>query len=746
MNEYQEFLESKRIEAVPKGIEVSRDRLNPMLMPFQADLVEWALNIGRAGLFCDCGLGKTPMSLDWARIVCEETGGNVLILAPLAVSKQTMREAAKFHVEATLCRSQEDVKPGINITNYEMLSHFDSASFVGVVLDESSILKSFQGKTKVAIETAFKHTPYKLNCSATPDPNDLLELLNQSSHLGIMPSNEALARWFIVDSMHMGGYRLKKHAVKEFWGHVGTWAACVSMPLDMGYDNGDFVLPELTIEEILVDVDLQEDKGDLLFRIPDLNATSFNREKRLTLAARVERAREIVSRDDEQYAVWCDTNFEADALRAAIPEAVEVRGSDSTEKKEQAAIDFMDGKIRVLISKSSIFGYGLNLQNCHNTVFCGMSFSYERFYQTVRRFYRFGQKYPVNVWVILGKTEENILNIVKAKERQHEETKKNVVSALKTFNEMRRGRIELTMDYDANVQRGSKWTAINGDCIEEIKKIESGTVGLSIYSLPFSNLYIYSDSYRDMGNTKNDAEFFKQYEFLLDDLYRVTMPGRICAVHCKNLVNYKGRDGRAGLRDFRGDIIRAHLAHGWTYHSEVCIWKDPVIEMQRTKAHGLLYKQLRKDSTFSRQGLPEYLVIFRKWQGESDYDDTILPVTHTKTDFELDQWQRWASPVWMDIRQTNVLNVQAAREHEDEKHIAPLQLDVIERATVLWSNPGDLVFSPFMGIGSEGYVSVKLNRRFTGIELKTKYFHQAIGYLKQAETETEENMLFKVAP
>ena len=284
---------------------------------------------------------------------------------------------------------------------------------------------------------------------------------------------------------------------------------------------------------------------------------------------------------------------------------------------------------------------------------------------------------------------------------------------------------------------GTTWELYLGDCVEVIKEIADDSVGLSVFSPPFSGLYIYSDNLRDMGNTQDDAEFFEHFSYMLPDLYRVTMPGRIAAVHCKQLVNYRGRDGTAGLRDFRGDIIRAMQAAGFVYHSEVTIWTDPVHEMQRTKSHGLLYKQLRKDSTYSRQGLPEYLTIFRKWAGED-----ASPVTHTYDEFPLDQWQEWASPVWMDIRRTDVLNAKIARDDRDEKHICPLQLSVIERAVRLWTNPGDLVFSPFAGIGSEGHEAVRLGRRFVGIELKESYWKTACKNLADAEASLDHQSLF----
>jgi DNA modification methylase len=272
---------------------------------------------------------------------------------------------------------------------------------------------------------------------------------------------------------------------------------------------------------------------------------------------------------------------------------------------------------------------------------------------------------------------------------------------------------------------GDGWALYRGDCVEVAKGLPDESVHLSLYSPPFSSLYTYSDSERDMGNCSGDGEFFEHYGYLLPELYRATVPGRLSAVHCKQLVDYKGRDGAAGLRDFRGEIIRAHERCGWKYHSEVCIWTDPVLEMQRTKSHGLLYKQLRKDSTYSRQGLAEYVVVFRKWPESEDEEAREEPVSHAKDDFPLEAWQRYASPVWTDIRRTDVLNVQLAREDRDEKHICPLQLGVIERCVELWTNPGDVVLDPFAGLGSTLVRSVEMGRRAVGIELKGSYFDRA---------------------
>jgi DNA modification methylase len=290
-----------------------------------------------------------------------------------------------------------------------------------------------------------------------------------------------------------------------------------------------------------------------------------------------------------------------------------------------------------------------------------------------------------------------------------------------------------------NQASGDGWTLYNGDCVEVVRGLPDRSVGLSVYSPPFSNLYTYSASERDLGNSVDDRQFFTHYAFLVAELLRVTRPGRLCAVHCKDLVDYQGRDGRAGLRDFPGELIRIHEAAGWKYHSRVTVWKCPVTEMQRTKSHGLLYKQLRTDSTFSRQGLAEYVLVFRKWAAEGE---EISPVTHTHESFPLDQWQQWASPVWMDIDQTNVLNVAVAREDADQKHLCPLQLDLIERCVKLWSNAGDVVLSPFAGIGSEGVEALKARRSFVGVELKDAYYRRAATNLEAVVSSRAQRSVF----
>lgn len=432
--DYIDFLKSKQVTVMPSGFDVEVSELNSALFDWQKAIVKLALKKGKFALFLDTGLGKTLCQLVWADRVCKHTGGNVLILAPLAVSKQTQKEGEKFGIDVNICRSQEDVKNGINITNYEMLEHFDTSKFVGAVLDESSILKSYMGATKLSIINAFKDTPYKLSCTATPSPNNQMEILNQAEFLGIMKSHEALAIWFINDTSSSGNYQLKGHAIKSFWEWVSSWAVCISKPSEIGYSDEGYILPQLNEIEVIIPIDeTSEDIDEGFFRKIETNATAFHKEKRITAEQRAIKCAEIVNKDDEQYLIWCNTDYEADLLKKYVPTAIEVRGSDKPEHKEQAAIDFVNGNIRVLISKPRIFGYGLNFQNCHNTVFCGLDYSYESYYQSIRRFWRFGQKSEVNAYIVIGSTEQQILNVVREKEKKQLEMKHNMYLKIKDF-------------------------------------------------------------------------------------------------------------------------------------------------------------------------------------------------------------------------------------------------------------------------------------------------------------------------
>lgn len=754
---YEDFIRSKQRSHISTGFKIDRNDLNSMMFEYQKDIVDIALKKGKYAVFADCGMGKTFIEIEWARMIKNKTNKPVLILAPLEVCHQTISEAKdklNFSDDIVFAECQEDISSNnIFISNYEKLEKFDCSVFSGIVLDESSILKSYTGATKTLIFEKFKNTEYKLSCTATPSPNDHMEILNQAEFLNVIKSSEALSEWFINDTMNFGGYRLKGHAKDDFYRWMCSWSVTIDNPSDLGYSNDGFILPQLNINEVIVSSDGIDNTGDMLFRIPEaLNATNFNKEKKYSLQSRLEKTKEIVSNSNNQWVIWVETNEEGEILAKEIKDSYEIRGATPEKIRREKVKQFLNGELRILISKPSIFGYGLNFQNCNNTLFFGLSFSYENFYQAIKRFHRFGQKKPVNAYVVIGENEKSMLAIINEKKSKHLELKEAMKENVKKHQDLEFGKVkEFKVDYNRNEYKDDKFHLINGDSVVEINNIPDESVDFSIFSPPFSSLYIYSDSYRDMGNCKNDEEFFKQFKFLIPNIKRILRTGRLVAVHCKQLVNYAGssEDGMAGLRDFRGDLIRAFTDEGFAFHSEVFIWKDPVIEMQRTKAQGLLYKQLRKDSSYSRVGMPEYLLLFRKWGDKSKE----IPINWKTTEnFKLDKWQQYASPCWntngvimedlenkveyynwSDIKQTNVLNVKCARDNQDEKHICPLQLDVIERAIEMWTNPDDVVFTPFLGIGSEVYQAVKMGRRGIGIELKKQYFEQAIKFCKEAK-------------
>ena len=741
MDSYTDFIASKTTTAQATGL-ATVPELNAALFPYQADIVGWALRRGRAAIFADCGMGKTLMQLEWARAVVEATGGNVLILTPLAVGQQTAREAERFGIVARVSRDGT-VHAGITIANYQSLHKFKASDFAGVVLDESSILKAFSGKTKRMLVETFAQTPFRLACTATPAPNDHTELGNHAEFLGVLDGSQMLARFFINDTSNSGNYRLKGHAERDFWEWVASWAVCIAKPSDLlprngiPHDDTGFAIPELIVKQETVEIDLarvQSQKGTL-FAMGTLNATDLHSEMRQTADARAQRVADIIAREPgESWTVWCNTNYEADALMARIAGAVEVRGADTDESKEAKMSGFESGLHRVLVTKPMIAGFGMNWQHCARVAFVGLSYSYEQLYQSLRRSWRFGQPRAVHAYIVTAETELGVLETVLTKQAEHAKMQAAMVAAMRVVQ----GGADVTAQVEVGnmeVASSEKWTAINGDCVVGVTGLAENSVDFAIFSPPFANLYVYTDTPADMGNCDGDAQFFEHFRHLITPMHRAMRPGRIVAIHCKNLVNYAGSsaDGMAGIRDFRGDIIRAMTDCGFAFHSEVCIWKCPVTEMQRTKANGLLHKTIKRDSTFSRQGMPDYLLMFRKWPANDAEVEMIAPVTHTPADFPVELWQQYASPVWFDIDQTDVLNVRIAREDKDEKHLCPLQLGVIRRALKLWSNPGDLVLSPFMGIGSEGFVSLQEGRRFVGTELKPSYWKQACANLALAE-------------
>jgi len=430
IDEYRAFIASRAITG-NTGSGGKSYSIKGVLKEHQKRSVEFALEKRRSALFLDTGLGKSLCELEWARHVCDETGKPVLILTPLAVAAQMVREGEKFGIEARQIREQSEVGAGIMVANYERLKNLDPEAFGGVVLDESSILKSFGGKTSASIMGAFLNTEFKLAATATPSPNDHMELGQHSSFLGVMPSNEMLARWFIADQKNMGNYRLKGHAAVKFWEWVASWSRAATVPSDLGGDDDGYILPEIERCVHEVRADRAQDAGEgMLFRIPEMSATSFHKEKRLTLRQRCEKAAELATHS-QPVTVWCETNEESELLAKLIPDAREVTGSMTPEKKERLLLGFVDGDFRAIVTKPKLAGFGVNWQHCSHAVFASISFSYEQHYQAVRRSHRFGQSKRVMNDIVIADTEASILSAVQRKSASHEEMKRQMSKAMR---------------------------------------------------------------------------------------------------------------------------------------------------------------------------------------------------------------------------------------------------------------------------------------------------------------------------
>lgn len=746
--DYRCFLATKREATIDAGFAVADADLNQALFDWQRQIVGWALRRGRAAIFADCGLGKTPMQLVWAEHVSRHSGLPVLILAPLAVARQTALEGAKFGVPVKVCRAQADVQPGVNVANYEMLAHFDSAAFGGLVLDESSILKG-DGPTRRGVTDFARSIPYRLACTATPAPNDTDELINHAEFLDIIRGDEILALYFIQDGNTTHKWRLKGHAREAFWKWLASWSIAIRKPSDLGYPDAAFALPPIHYHQHTVEAPIPT---DALFQAEAMGIKDQRRVRKETLEDRVVKVADMVNESEAPWAVWCDLNAESKLLAALIPGSVEVTGADPSDTKEARLADFAEGRARVIVTKPDIAGFGLNWQHCSNQAFVGLGNSYEKYYQAVRRCWRFGQSLPVNVHVVTSEADGPIVRNIERKERQASEMMAELIEQMRPENLTADGAVREEMVYAEDYVEGRNWKMLLGDCVDQAKTVADESVGVTVFSPPFPSMYVYTNSPHDMGNCASFEEMLAHYAFLIPELLRITMPGRSCYVHLTQALSFKGKDGHAGMKDFRGEVIKTMETGGFHYYGEWTIDKNPQLKAIRTKDRGLLFKTLATDASHMHAALADYVIQFRKpgmnpepiAAGISEkYENRQGWITQ-------EQWIRWARPVWYaadfdpdgdGINETDVLSVISARETEDERHLCPLQLGVIERCIKLGSNPGDLVFSPFGGIGSEGYQALLFKRRFVGIELKRAYWEYAVRNLKRADAQMQQGSL-----
>ena len=703
---YQEFLKTKEKSFISSGFNPDTENieLNSNLFDFQKYIVSTALNKGRFAVFADCGLGKTLMQLSWADAVYQYTNKKVLVLAPLAVVEQTKDEAVKFGV------NQE----AFDITNYEQLKNIDTSVYSGVVLDESSILKGRDGKLSSLIINTFKETPYKLACTATPSPNDHMELGQHSEFLGVDTYDNMKSMFFVQDHKlkNSDKWRLRKHAKDDFWKYVCTWSISLDNPSTLGFEHCGYDLPEIEYIEHIIPV---ENNTNTLFGDVAVSATDLHRDLKRSFDKRINKTIEIVNNSDEQFIIWTLKNDEANELNKVLNDSINVQGSDKPEVKAKNLNGFAKEEYQNLITKTSIASFGMNYQQCHNMVFTSYDFKFEAFYQAVRRCYRFGQKNKVKVHLLVPESQANVRKSILEKEEKHKKMIREM--AKYSANSDYKSEVDNTITKEKEVKTDNFWL-MNGDCVEEIKKIKSESVDYSFFSPPFADLYTYSDDPKDLSNVKSDDEFYNHFQFLVPEIYRIIKPGRLVSMHIMQGTTSIGKDGFLSIKDFRGDLIRLFQKNGFYFHAEKMIRKNPQLAAVRTKNHQLMHGQTKRDSSINRPGLADYVITFRK-PGENK-----VPI---KNNLDFDLWCKLAEPVWMDIEEGDVIsNFRKAKGSNDEKHMTPTQLSVIRNCYLLWSNVGDVCFSPFGGVGSEGCQAVKMDRKSINIELKKSYFNMNV--------------------
>lgn len=749
MKDYQTFLNSKKLTTEKRGKPCGE--LHPAMSGFRGDIVRWAVEQGYAAIFADVGLGKTTMQCEWVRQVNEPT----LMLAPLAVTQQTVDMARDLlGMEIRYVRSMSEInfdECRYYITNYEMLKHFDAAKFRAVVLDESSILKNFSGTWKQELVRKFKKTPYKLACTATPAPNDLIEIGNHAEFLGVMTSRLMTSIFFTHDSQGKKSksnqkYRLKKHAVVKFYEWLASWAVALKKPSDLGYSDEGYELPELCLEVRSVNGGYTPEGMLPGFASGSVSASEAKGVRRATIQSRADVTISQINSTSEQFVIWTELNDEAEYLHKHIAGSFNLHGSLKPEAKVQAIKDFHSGAIRVLITKHRIAGMGVNMQHCANMVMFGINYSWEEFYQAIGRIYRFGQQADrVNVTIVISEEEMSIYNTIEAKGREAQTMTRELVKASSAHMQ---GNLHGEQHADWHYQEkdtaadSGAWTLWLGDSCQRMKDIPDNSIHLSVYSPPFGGtIYIYSATERDLGNSQTNEQFLEHYRFIVREKLRITMPGRYTCVHIQDTKLYANRnDGNRGLYPLSDALTALHLEEGWTFRSRITIDKNPQLVATRNHDNDLLFVTGQRDGCDLAPMNTDYLLVFEK-PGTNP-----IPVKPYENGMTEEQWILWARAVWYSINETDVLNVAVARANEDERHLCPLQLGLIERCIKMWSNPGEIVFSPFAGIGSELYEAVHWKRVGFGIELKPEYHRVAIRNLETAEAKYGGRTLWDLLP
>lgn len=826
MTPYLEFLKSKIDIAPESGFSVSDGEISPAVQGHDRAAVKWAIKGGRRALFEAFGLHKTIQQLEICRIVTACKGGKALIVLPLGVKQEFAHDARELlHIAepAYIRNMAEAIATGgpILMTNYERVrdGDIDPAYFTVTTLDEAAVLRSFGSKTYQTFLDKFKGVQYKFVATATPAPNRYKELIHYAGYLEIMDTGQALTRWFKRDSTKANNLTLYEGKEDEFWLWVSSWALYINKPSDLGFSDEGYDLPpmEIRYHEIHDDYckDVDRDGQVKLYRNAALSLKDACHEKSDTIATRVAKMAEIVNASsDDHFILWHDLEAERHAIKKALPEAVEVYGTQDMDVREHNVIDFAEGRIRLLATKKEISGSGCNFQrHCHRAIFLGIDYEFNDFIQAIHRIYRFLQTDKVIIDIIYTQAESEILAALKRKWEQYDHMCEKMAAIMKKYGlsgTTRADRLARTIGVKRVVVKGDHFTAVNNDCVLELESMESNSVGLIHTSIPFGNHYEYTASYNDFGHNPDTDRFLDQMDYLTPNELRVLKPGRIAAVHVKDRVLFGNATGTGmpTIEPFHARIIEHYMKHGFQYCGMITVVTDVVRENNQTYRLG--WTENCKDGSKMGVGCPEYVLLFRKLPSDTSKAYADEPVRKTKTEYTRAQWQidahafwrssgdrllakdelmamptsklqnvyrqysrgtvydyaqhvqlakdldkdgrlpasfmvvapgSWDPTVWDDINRMRTLNTEQSKKRL-EMHICPLQIDIVDRIIMRYSNPCDVVLDMFGGLMTVPYRAVKLKRYGIGIELNTDYFRDGVGYLKSADMELGQPTLF----
>lgn len=827
--DYEEFLKTKIDIAKDSGFEVAKDEINKALKPHQRDAVIWALRGGKRALFESFGLGKTVQELEFCHQAIKKIGGKALIVCPLGVKQEFTHDAVELlgYVAPEYVRNMEEVrncKTHIMITNYERVRDGDiePTYFSATSLDEASVLRSFGSKTYQTFLDKFKGVPYKLVATATPSPNRYKELIHYAGYLEIMDTGQALTRFFQRDSTKANNLTLYPNMEDEFWMWISSWALFITKPsdIDSSYSDDRYVLPPLDVKwhELPIEYGNAIDKdGQMkLFNEASAGLKEAAQVKRESIDKRVAKMKEIVDgSSDDNFILWHDLEAERHAIKKAMPETVDIYGSQDYELRERRVIDFSEGRIRLFATKKELSGSGCNFQkHCHREIFLGIDYEFNDFIQAIHRCYRFLQEKPVRVDIIYMENERAIKDVLLKKWKNHNHMVEKMIEIVKKYGLSSAGKrydLQRKMGVETVKVKSERYIAVNDDCVEETRRMETDSIDLIHTSIPFGNHYEYSANYNDFGHNQNTERFFEQMDFLTPELLRVLKPGRVAAIHVKDRVLFGNTTGTGmpTIEPFHALCISHYMKHGFQYFGMITVVTDVVRENNQTYRLG--WTEQCKDGSKMGVGCPEYILLFRKLPTDKStaYADT--PVKKTKEEYIRAQWQidahaYWRSSgnrliskeefenisvdnlqkvyreysrenvydykehvelakkldekgklpaifmvvapgswnqleVWDDINRMKTLNINQSRRRK-QMHVCPLQIDIVERIVNRYSNPGELVYDPFGGIGTVPMVAVQKGRKGYMCELNSDYFRDAVGYLQSVENEITAPTLF----